>query len=261
MGSEIRGILPYVYKCTRKVSGQFYIGYRERNVKLGRVPEIDLPIYKTSSKKIKSNFDEYDWEIIALMFDAESAYEFEQQLIREFWNDPLCLNENIGGKKRRDNSGRVVVRDKSGNIFQVSKNDPKYISGEYEFYAKNIKRSDSFKEAQSKANHGKVNMRNSDGLVIRVSVDDLRIPSGELTPMNTGSKRTRETRHKQSKSANSNPKLKLVCRLFDKMEMDIANYTRWAEGNYVGDKSPKIKCCRLSDRKVIAVNHLNRNTK
>lgn len=255
---ETKGILPYVYKCTHRVSGQFYIGYRERNVVLSRVPELDLPIYKTSSKKIKPKFDEYDWEILAVMFDADAAYALEQLMIREFWEDPLCLNGNIAGKNRRDNSGKVAVRDESGNIFQVSKNNPKYISGEYVFYAKNIKRTDSFKEAQSKANTGKVNMRNVDGKITKVSVNDPRIACGELTPMNTGSKRTRVTRLKQSKS-NSKPKPKLVCRVFDRREMDIANYTRWAKGEYNGNKSPKLKCCRLSDRKVISVNHLNRN--
>jgi hypothetical protein len=250
-------IYPYVYKCTHKITGQFYLGYREANVSLARTAEVDMPLYKTSSKKIHDKFHEYHWEIIAVMFTGEYAYELEQLLIREEWDNPLCINGNISGKFRRDNNGMVVVKDSNQNIFRVSVNHPKYLSGEYEYYAKGIQRTDEFKRKQSVNNKGKVNMKNVDGKIIKVLVTDPRIESGELTPMNLGSTRTKDTKQKQSTVAKG-PKPKLVCRIYDKKEMDIANYTRWANGNYVGNKEPKIKCCRLSDRKVISVNYLNR---
>lgn len=91
-------ILPYVYVCTHKVTGEFYIGYREAN----KTPSyIDLPSYKTSSKKVHTDFENYNWVIVAEFFDGESAYDFEQMLIHENWEDPNLINENCHYGKSR----------------------------------------------------------------------------------------------------------------------------------------------------------------
>jgi hypothetical protein len=87
-------VRPYVYLCTHKETGKFYIGYREKNVKLNLTSDQDLPLYKTSSNIVKSNFAEYTWEILAEFTTGDSAYDFEQQLISENWNNPLLLNES-----------------------------------------------------------------------------------------------------------------------------------------------------------------------
>lgn len=82
--------LPYVYICTHKKTNQFYIGYREAN----KIPSfLDLPEYKTSSKKVKPYFDEFDWIIVKEFQTGEEAYDFEQQLIYENWQNQLLLNE------------------------------------------------------------------------------------------------------------------------------------------------------------------------
>lgn len=85
---------PYVYICTNKISGHFYIGYREANVKLNRTSEIDFPIYRSSSKAVKDNFDNFEWTIVAEFETGKEAYSFEQQLIHKHWNEPLLLNEH-----------------------------------------------------------------------------------------------------------------------------------------------------------------------
>lgn len=84
--------MPYVYMCIHKVTGEFYIGYRFYNTKLGRCSHDDLPQYKTSSNKVKPRFDEFDWVIVAEFFNKEDAYWFEQDLIIENLNNPLLLN-------------------------------------------------------------------------------------------------------------------------------------------------------------------------
>lgn len=96
-------VWPYVYICTHKETGHFYIGYRERN---RQPPEIDLPKYKTSSKIVKPNFLDYNWCIIATFFNGNDAYDFEQQLISEHWGDPLLINKNcqFRNKKRFKNN-------------------------------------------------------------------------------------------------------------------------------------------------------------
>lgn len=103
--------LPYVYKLVHKETGQFYIGYREAN----KLPAIeDLPIYKTSSVKVKMiGFQNFDWEIVAEFDNPDriqagiEAYDFEQQLIHESLDDPLILNQHcqVDGKDRFKTTG------------------------------------------------------------------------------------------------------------------------------------------------------------
>ena len=82
--------MPYVYMCIHKETTHFYIGYRENN----KIPSTaDLPQYKTSSKIVKPDFENYQFLIIAEFLDKESAYDFEQQLIFENWSHPLLLNK------------------------------------------------------------------------------------------------------------------------------------------------------------------------
>jgi len=53
-----------------------------------------------------------------------------------------------------------------------------------------------------------------------VSVDDIRWSTGEISSPGKGIKRGTSV-------AKGKPKQKLVCRLFDKKEMDLANFTKW----------------------------------
>ena len=58
-------VVPYVYICTHKNTGKFYIGYRERNVSMNITSDLDFPIYCTSSKEVNKKFKEFNWLIIA----------------------------------------------------------------------------------------------------------------------------------------------------------------------------------------------------
>lgn len=84
---------PYVYMVTHKITREFYIGYRCYNVYLNKPSSTDFPRYRTSRKEITDNFSDYEWVIIAEFFDADSAYEYEQQLIMEHRRDPLIMNK------------------------------------------------------------------------------------------------------------------------------------------------------------------------
>jgi hypothetical protein len=86
--------LPYVYKCVHKTTGQFYIGYRAAN----KIPSSnDLGfVYFTSSKTIKTiGFENFDYTILAEFFNWGDAYEYEQNLIAQYINNPQCLNKNV----------------------------------------------------------------------------------------------------------------------------------------------------------------------
>lgn len=84
-------VLPYVYMCTHRITGEFYIGSRT-TAKQNLPSHLDLPKYKTSSKKVKPRFDEFDWVIVAEFFDAASAYAYEQLCIFDTIHNFLSLN-------------------------------------------------------------------------------------------------------------------------------------------------------------------------
>lgn len=89
---------PYVYICTNLNNGQYYIGYREAN---SLPAELDFPSYRTSNPHIKREFKSYAWTIIAEFLDGDAAYDFEQQLIFENWENPLLINKFCFYGKRR----------------------------------------------------------------------------------------------------------------------------------------------------------------
>jgi predicted RNA-binding Zn-ribbon protein involved in translation (DUF1610 family) len=98
---ESSKVHPYVYICTHKETGHFYIGYREVN----KVPsDIDLPKYRTSSKTVNPNFQNYYWSIIAEFFNGDDAYDFEQKLIYENWGNLKLINNSCYYLKKRFNA-------------------------------------------------------------------------------------------------------------------------------------------------------------
>lgn len=95
---------PYVYIGTHRITGHFYIGYREKNITSS---QHDFGIlYKTtsSSNLVKEDFDNFDWIILAEFFTetaGEDAYWFEQSLIKESIRNPLCLNKHYVDRESR----------------------------------------------------------------------------------------------------------------------------------------------------------------
>jgi hypothetical protein len=100
-----------VYKLTNSNTDEFYIGYRYKNVGLGLSAEQDLGhYYFTSSKHIAPIFNQFTYEIIAEFYLADDAYDFEQELIKENFLSPLCLNKHYqknNEKGRWKNSGHT----------------------------------------------------------------------------------------------------------------------------------------------------------
>ena len=101
--------LPYVYILTNRNTKEFYIGMRAVNTV---VAEEDLGIeYFSSSKNVKDNFSDFDTFIVAYFKDQISAFEFENDLIKEHWGNRLLLNKHyqksmssfsMAGTKRPD---------------------------------------------------------------------------------------------------------------------------------------------------------------
>ena len=167
----------YVYKLEHIETKQFYIGSRT-SVKH---PSLDSYMGsmktwtpdKTKLKKIiiKDDFD-----------DRESATLYESVLIQENILD--TLNENYYIPTKGFNTiGQVTVRNKGGDTFNVSINDPRYISGELISISYGI-------------HLNKVPVKDIDGNKFSVSKDDPRYISGELIPLSKGRKHSNETKEK-----------------------------------------------------------------
>ncbi len=91
-------VLPYVYKCTEKNTGKFYIGYRFKNT----VPAKDDfgKIYFTSNDYVKENFNNFDYEIISEFSNRKEAFAFETKLINETKSE-LQINANKYNKSKK----------------------------------------------------------------------------------------------------------------------------------------------------------------
>lgn len=86
-------ILPYVYRCTHKETGHYYIGVRWANTVRA---EYDLGVYYfTSSSLVKQNFQMFNAVVLAEFFDKESAFDCEQSMIMENIEDPFLLNKMV----------------------------------------------------------------------------------------------------------------------------------------------------------------------
>jgi len=92
-------IYPYVYRVDHP-SGEFYIGYRSAN-KVPAADDFGIRSYP---------FEEYTQTIVAEFFTdtaKANAYDFEQALIYENWENPLLVNKRCyHGKIRFSNAGR-----------------------------------------------------------------------------------------------------------------------------------------------------------
>ena len=128
-------IYHYVYRITNTTENKHYYGKRSSKI----LPEKDLGVkyFSSSRDKLfieeqKTNPQKYKYKIIKLFKTATEAVEFEIKLHRKF---NVGINENFYNKSNQtssgyDTTGMVSVKDKNGNTFQVSKDDPRYLSGE-----------------------------------------------------------------------------------------------------------------------------------
>lgn len=98
--------LPYVYKCTEKHTGNFYIGYRYKNI----VPaNEDFGIYYfTSNEYVKNNFKNFEFEIIQEFTDKKTAFAFETKLINETKSEKQ-INANKFNKLKKPYSKNTTI--------------------------------------------------------------------------------------------------------------------------------------------------------
>lgn len=89
----------YVYYIRHIPSGKFYYGSRYKHITHNIKPDEDLwKRYFTSSKEIlklieQSGKDSFEYKIIYTNVDTNKCFEYEQNIIKEYITDPLCVNK------------------------------------------------------------------------------------------------------------------------------------------------------------------------
>lgn len=117
----------YFYKITNKVNGKFYYGvHSTNNLNDG---------YMGSGNGIRNAIRKYGVEnfikeYVRFFESRDDMFKYEQEVVtKDIVSDPNCYNSTTGGKGG-GKEGIVVTKDKSGNIYVVSTDDPRYLSGE-----------------------------------------------------------------------------------------------------------------------------------
>ena len=171
--------------------------------------------------------------------------------------------ENFIFRKKLSNAnkGFIICKDKDGICLRVSINDPRYLSGQLVHHTKGRICSKEEIERRSILLKGKATVRNEEGIAIRVPKEEAH----NYIPLNQGTKRSKETKRKQSESAKIACQTRyqpLVTRLIDKKVMTSAVFMRWLNNKPSKvDGVSKIRCCRISDKKEMSVNHFTRQDK
>lgn len=105
---------PYVYKATHKTLGLFYIGYRCSNTVDAKD---DLAIvYFSSSNTVREDVEMYHFEILCEFDSPLEAYDYEQRLIFENWDNKLCLNRSCFYGKARFRPPEIMSEDHKNKI-------------------------------------------------------------------------------------------------------------------------------------------------
>ena len=174
-------IYPYVYRLDNPITGEFYIGYRSANVEPSN---IDFPKYKTSAPEVKATFNQFEWHIVAEFFNSDDAYDFEQQLIHENWDNPLILNGCCHYGKRRFKFKNHTDESKA-KLSSLLKGKPGRLHTE---------------ESKAKISKSHIGITHTEETRLKMSKSHTGKIMSEEHKLNLGKARTGQTHSKESKA-------------------------------------------------------------
>lgn len=191
----------YIYRITNVIDNMHYYGARISELN----PKLDIGFkYFSSSvntsfiKDQKENPEKYKYKVVKV-FDSNADKILYESFLHQYFNvkaHPAFYNQSNAATFGFDVTGKINTVDKDGNKFWVSKDDPRFISGEL---VSNFKNKIMVKDSTGKVLKvstldprylsgelknicsGQLNVRDCAGKCFRVSVGDSRYLSGELT--------------------------------------------------------------------------------
>jgi len=101
----LHNIPAYVYYIRHIPTGKFYYGSRFNHIKFGIFPEDDLwETYFSSSKEVsklrrETGDQSFETLIIFKDTDIQLCFDFEQEIIKKYIDDPLCINKRYFNTK------------------------------------------------------------------------------------------------------------------------------------------------------------------
>ena len=141
-----------IYKTTNIINDKYYIGQHCTNDINDNYIGSGTLLKRAIKKYGKENFK---CERLFIFDNFEDMNNKEIELVNEdFINEIETYNLVLGGgkyysKNTKGVKNQVTVRDKNNKIFNVSINDPRYISGEYKHIHKDIIHINNGKERKS----------------------------------------------------------------------------------------------------------------
>lgn len=126
---SINGTYYYFYKIINLQNNKFYYGVHKTKDLEDGYPGSGYALRDAITKTGISN---YRKEILKFFDNAQDMFKYEESIVTiELVNNPQCYNLKLGGMGGWESSiNQVTVKDNKGNCFRVSKNDPRYLSGE-----------------------------------------------------------------------------------------------------------------------------------
>lgn len=184
-----------IYKITNLENKMIYIGvHKTNNLKdsyfgSGKLIKKDIKLKgrKNFKKEILFNFKTY-----------KEAVNKEKEIVnKNFLKRKNIYNLIEGGKTswvKSLNLNKVVVKDKKGNVLQVSVNDPGYLNGKLVGHTK-----------------GKIVVKDKNGKTFQTNKNDSRFLSGELVGATKGYIVSEETRKKLSITGKKRFEMEIHC--------------------------------------------------
>lgn len=148
-------IIYSIYKLVNTQTGKTYIGFTQNFQKRMREHLVDSKRKNTLLYKAirKNGWDNFHKEIIYQSLDLNYCKNvMENYFINEHDSYNNGYNLTLGGegntgphsetsriKMSKAKKGKIVVKDKLGNKYQITKDDPRFISGEFVGIQKGVK--------------------------------------------------------------------------------------------------------------------------
>lgn len=186
-----------IYRTTNLVNQKIYIGVHKQKFHFPVLFDGYLGSGKHLKKAIKKYGAEcFSRETLFVYYTPEEAFAKEAELVNEaFVNRKDTYNLCCGGKGDRNKrkcsletkqkisdsaKNKVMVKNKYNNKFRVSKDDPRYISGELVGIRKGVKFTDDQRKNISDGLKNQITVIDKNGKCFNIFKDDPRYISGEL---------------------------------------------------------------------------------